>query len=90
MEKQQTSCTGQACKAYIEQKIVPRIQGDGGWLEVVSAGDRSLRLRLQGECSKCAVASRCLDWIRQEIRRDLGRDVRLEYECRKPFFWDHE
>lgn len=30
MEKQQTSCTSQACKTYIEQKIVPRIQGDGG------------------------------------------------------------
>lgn len=90
MDKQQTSCTEQICKNYIEQKIIPRIQGDGGWLEVVSAAGQTLHLRLQGECSKCVIAGRCLDWIREEILRDLELDIRLEYECKKPFFWDHE
>lgn len=33
--------------------------------------------------------NRCLDWIRQEILRDLGEDVTIKPICKKPFFWDH-
>lgn len=77
-------------KEYIEEKIIPRLQGDGGWLDIVSIEGNLIRVQLQGECSKCGIAQRCMDWIRQEILRDLGQDVRIEFVRKKPFFWDHD
>lgn len=61
----------------------------GGWVEFVSYEDRCLTLIFRGECSKCIILNRCLDWIRQEILRDLGEDVTIKPICKKPFFWDH-
>ena len=52
---------------YICNTIGPRIRGDGGWVEFVSYEDRCLTLIFRGECSKCIILNRCLDWIRQEI-----------------------
>ena len=60
---------------YICNTIGPRIRGDGGWV-------------FRGGCSKCAILNRCLDWIRQEILRDLKEEVTINPICRKPFFWD--
>jgi len=77
-------------KTYLETKIVPRLQGDGGWLDVLDMQDDRLRVRLQGECSKCNMASRCMHWIEQEIQRDLGRSVTIEFTRKKPFFWDNK
>lgn len=75
-------------KEYIEQRILPRIQGDGGWLDLLREEGDVLTVKLQGECSKCHVADRCMDWVRAEIKRDLGRDVTIRYIRKKPFFWD--
>ncbi len=75
-------------KEYIERAIMPRLQGDGGWLDVLSENDNVLQVQLQGECSKCNIADRCMDWICQEIKRDLGKDVTIKYRRKKPFFWD--
>ena len=47
-----------------------------------------LHVRLQGECSKCAIVPRCMSWIEEEIKRDLGIDVTVFAERKKPFFWD--
>lgn len=77
-------------KEYIEQKIVPRLRGDGGWLDILSIEDNVVKVQLQGECSKCGIAARCMDWICGEIRRDLGRDVQIQFVRKKPFFWDKE
>lgn len=77
-------------KEYIETVIAPRIRGDGGWLDILSIDGDCIKVRLQGECSKCNIAPRCMDWVRQEIKRDLGRDVRIEYQRKKPFFWDND
>jgi Fe-S cluster biogenesis protein NfuA len=74
---------------YICNTIGPRIRGDGGWVEFVSYEDRCLTLIFRGECSKCIILNRCLDWIRQEILRDLREDVTIKPICKKPFFWDH-
>ncbi len=60
---------------YINSKIIPRVRGDGGWAEF-------------GECSKCAILDRCLAWICQEVKKDLGLDIRVNPIRRKPFFWD--
>lgn len=66
----------------------PRVRGDGGWVEFVSYENRCLTLLFRGECSKCIILDRCLDWIRQEIQRDLKEDVTIKAIPRKPFFWD--
>lgn len=77
-------------KDYIEQKIVPRLRGDGGWLDVLSIEDSIIKVRLQGECSKCAISPRCMDWICNEIKRNLDRDVKIQFVRKKPFFWDQD
>lgn len=73
---------------YIRNKIAPRIQGDGGWAEFVSFEEGVLTLGFRGECSKCTLLERCVDWISQEIRRDLGQEIAVVPLRRKPFFWD--
>ena len=76
-------------KEYICGKIAPRISGDGGWVEFVSFEDGQLTLIFRGECSKCLILERCIDWIRQEIKRDLNEDVAIKPIRIKPFFWDN-
>lgn len=73
---------------YICTVISPRVRGDGGWVEFVSYENRCLTLLFRGECSKCIILDRCLDWIRQEIQRDLKKEVTIKAIRRKPFFWD--
>lgn len=76
-------------KDYICSKIAPRITGDGGWIEFVSFEDGQLTLIFRGECSKCLILERCIDWICQEIKRDLNEDVTIKPIRIKPFFWDN-
>ena len=74
-------------KDYIEKHLAPRIMGDGGWVEFVSYQDSVLHLIFRGECSKCIVFNRCIEWMRSEIKKDLNVDVKIEGERVKPFFW---
>ncbi|MDE7415530.1 MAG: NifU family protein [Lachnospiraceae bacterium] len=74
---------------YICNKIAPRIRGDGGWVEFVSYKDGQLTLIFRGECSKCIILDRCLDWICQEVKKDLKEDITIKPLCVKPFFWDN-
>ena len=74
---------------YINSKIAPRIRGDGGWLEFVSYEGNALTLIFRGECSKCIILDRCLDWICQEVKRDLNEEISIIPVRRKPFFWDN-
>jgi Fe-S cluster biogenesis protein NfuA len=73
---------------YIQKVIAPKLQGDGGWIEVISYDDEKLKVRLRGECSKCFIADRCMEWIKGEIKRDLGKEVKIIPVRVKPFFWD--
>lgn len=73
---------------YIKNVIAPKMQGDGGWIEFVSYEDNELRVTLRGECSKCFVAPRCMDWLKNEIKRDFDTDVNIVWVNKKPFFWD--
>lgn len=75
-------------KNYLETVIAPRLQGDGGWLNVLEIQGDHVRLQLQGECSKCNMAPRCMRWIEQEIQRDLGRSVTVSFLRKKPYFQD--
>ena len=77
-------------KAYIENIIKPKLQGDGGEIDFVSLEDNILTVVLQGECSKCLIVERCIAWIESEIKRDLGQSVKIKAIKKKPFFWDKD
>ena len=75
-------------REYIENVLAPRLQGDGGWVEFVSLEGDELTLVFRGECSKCMILNRCVDWIKEKIQTDLGRNVTVIPVRKKPFFWD--
>ena len=55
---------GMDIETYIKKIIRPKIQGDGGEVEFESLSeDGTLTLIFRGECSKCLILNRCVDWI---------------------------
>lgn len=75
-------------KDYINNIIKPKLQGDGGEIDFVSYENGILTVLLQGECSKCLIVDRCIDWIESEVMRDMGESVKVVAQKKKPFFWD--
>ena len=73
---------------YINNVIKPKLQGDGGWIEFVSYEDGELTVVFRGECSKCLILHRCVDWIEQQIKADLNKTVRVNAIRKKPYFQD--
>ena len=74
-------------KEYIENVLAPKLQGDGGWVEFVSYENKKLTLIFRGECSKCLILNRCVDWIAQQIKEAKGETVEITAVRKKPFFW---
>lgn len=75
-------------KSYVENILQPKIQGDGGWIEFVSLEDDVLTVIFRGECSKCLILHRCVEWIESEIKRDLNKTVKVNAIRKKPYFQD--
>lgn len=75
-------------KSYVENILQPKIQGDGGWIEFVSLEDDVLTVIFRGECSKCLILHRCVQWIESEIKRNLNKSVKVNVIRRKPYFQD--
>lgn len=75
-------------KSYVENILQPKIQGDGGWIEFVSLEKDVLTVIFRGECSKCLILHRCVQWIESEIKRDLNENVKVNAIRRKPYFQD--
>ena len=75
-------------KDYIENVIKPKIEGDGGEVEFESYVNGELTLVFRGECSKCLILERCVKWVKAEIKRDKGENVKILAIRRKPYFWD--
>lgn len=73
---------------YINSYIRPRLQGDGGEITFVKQKDNEVTVLLQGECSKCLILDRCLKWIEERIKIDLGQDVKVIGIRKKPYFQD--
>lgn len=73
---------------YIEQTLRPLLQGDGGDISYESFDGALLTVTLRGECSKCPIADRCLDWCAKRIEQDCGVRAALRANRRRPFFWD--
>lgn len=75
-------------KNYVENVLAPKLQGDGGWVEFVSLDNGELTLVFRGECSKCLILHRCVEWIEGEIKRDLKKNVKVIAIRKKPYFQD--
>ncbi len=73
---------------YINDVIRPKIQGDGGEMVYLSRAGENVTVLLRGECSKCPITERCLLWVEERIRADLGETVKINAIRKKPFFWD--
>lgn len=73
---------------YVESVLQPKLQGDGGWVEFVSLENGELTLVFRGECSKCLILHRCTDWIEEQIKIDLKKDVKVVAIRKKPYFQD--
>jgi len=39
--------------ALLDEKIRPYLMSDGGWLEILSLDDKTLKIRYQGACGSC-------------------------------------
>ena len=72
----------------VNAKLAPRLQGDGGWVEIEAASDGALTLVFRGECSKCLILDRCVSWIEEQLKNEFGREYKVTPIRKKPFFWD--
>lgn len=75
-------------QSYVENVLQPKIQGDGGWVEFNSLDGKELTLTFRGECSKCLILNRCVSWIEEQIKTDLGKTVEVTAIRKKPYFQD--
>ncbi|MEP6925103.1 MAG: NifU family protein [Pyrinomonadaceae bacterium] len=42
-----------AINAILDERIRPYLAGDGGWLDILSLEDKTLKIRYQGACGSC-------------------------------------
>lgn len=81
---------GMDIETYIKKIIRPKIRGDGGEVEFESlSDDGTLTLIFRGECSKCLILNRCVDWIAEEVLKNTGKLVKIKAVRKKPYFWDN-
>lgn len=75
-------------KTYIDDIIKPKLQGDGGEISFISQQGGTVTVEVRGECSKCMILDRCIDWIETQAEKDTGQKVKIRAVRRKPYFWD--
>ena len=75
-------------ETYINEVIRPKIQGDGGEMVYLSQEGDTVTVLLRGECATCPITGRCLSWVEERIRIDLGENVRLKAIKKRPYFAD--
>ena len=59
------------------EHVRPALQDDGGDLELVGMSGDIVRVRMQGACKSCALASQTLGGIRRKLVETLGVPVRV-------------
>lgn len=75
-------------KSFINNTIRPKIQGDGGEITFHSQDGDTVTVIMQGECSKCLILHRCINWIEYEAEKEFGKKIQITAIRKKPFFWD--
>ena len=68
------------------QWIAPRVQADGGWLEIMEKDGSDLTLKAKGECARCISLERCLKWIASQAEEKTSEKVNVT-AVREPFIW---
>ncbi|MDT5295900.1 MAG: hypothetical protein QOJ76_2780 [Acidobacteriota bacterium] len=64
--------------ALLDEKIRPYLASDGGWLEVLSLEDKTLKIRYQGACGSCPSSlSGTLMGIESQIRDEVDPDIEV-------------
>jgi Fe-S cluster biogenesis protein NfuA len=62
----------------LDEKIRPYLASDGGWLEVLSLEDKTLKIRYQGACGSCPSSlSGTLLGIESLIRQEIDPDIEV-------------
>ena len=59
------------------EELRPRLQADGGDMELVTVTADTVVLRLTGNCAGCGLAAVTLGGVRAKIVQALGRPVRV-------------
>ena len=73
---------------YVENTLRPLLRGDGGELVFDDFDGDTVSVTLRGECSKCHIADRCLQWCGEKLFSDTGVKAVFAARRQKPFFWD--
>lgn len=62
----------------LDERIRPALAGDGGWLEVLSLSDNTLKIRYQGACGSCPSSlSGTLMAIEGMIKQEVDPDIEV-------------
>lgn len=67
-------------RPIIEQVLAtlrPRLQADGGDVELISAEGNTVVVRLQGACMGCVLSGTTLGGIRRLLMHTLGKALRV-------------
>ncbi len=75
-------------KAFVEETLRPLLQGDGGEIEYDGFSGGRVFVTLRGECARCPVEERCMDWCEAKLREACGAGLRMEARKKPPYFWD--
>lgn len=59
-------------------EIRPRLQSDGGDVELVAFHSDTAHLRLYGNCSGCLMSEMTLSWVQQQLTSRLKREIRVK------------
>jgi len=74
---------------FLEEQIRPRVQGDGGDLELTALEGNALRIKALNECSRCPLTTNCYkEWLRSRINTEFNAFYDVEIQIQKPYFWD--
>lgn len=63
--------------AAVIQGVRPRLQKDGGDIELVAVDGLFVRVRLSGHCVTCTMAGMTLGGVRRELMAALDEPVRV-------------
>ncbi|MBS0356659.1 MAG: NifU family protein [Proteobacteria bacterium] len=59
------------------QSVRPRLQKDGGDIELIAVDGLFVRVRLSGACVSCTLAGQTLGGVRRELMAALNEPVRI-------------
>lgn len=76
---------------YIARDLRPRVQGDGGDLQLVAVTDETYVVHALNECSRCPLTKNCYkDWLQNQLNDVVSDGIHriVEIHIKKPYFWD--